>query len=118
MEILSNLIHGTTALVSIKTVTFLMFCVFAITAVGYVLGRVTIKGVNLGTAGVFIIALLFGALLYEPLRNQLLVKGEAETLEYAGNALKLVENLGLMLFVTFCRLYRRPRLLQGLKEEH
>lgn len=45
--------------ISIKTITFLMFCVFAITAVGYLLGRITIKGVNLGTAGVFIIALLF-----------------------------------------------------------
>ncbi len=116
MEILSNLIHGTTALVSIKTVTFLMFCVFAITAVGYVLGRVTIKGVNLGTAGVFIIALLFGALLYEPLRNQLLVKGEAETLEYAGNALKLVENLGLMLFVTSVGFIAGPGFFKGLKK--
>ena len=54
--------------ISIKTITFLMFCVFAITAVGYLLGRITIKGVNLGTAGVFIIALLFGALLYGPER--------------------------------------------------
>ena len=43
--------------ISIKTITFLMFCVFAITAVGYLLGRITIKGVNLGTAGVFISAL-------------------------------------------------------------
>ena len=35
MEILSNLIHGTTALVSIKTVTFLMFCVFAVLLVPF-----------------------------------------------------------------------------------
>lgn len=74
--------------ISIKTITFLMFCVFAITAVGYLLGRITIKGVNLGTAGVFIIALLFGALLYGPLKDQLVMTANDETVNYAGNALK------------------------------
>ena len=44
--------------ISITGVAFLMFCIFAIAAIGYGLGRITIKGVNLGTAGVFIIALL------------------------------------------------------------
>ena len=44
----------------IQGVTFLVFSVLAIAAVGYLLGRVTIKGVNLGTAGVFLVAILFG----------------------------------------------------------
>ena len=34
--------------------------VFIVTALGYLLGRITIKGVSLGTAGVFLIAILFG----------------------------------------------------------
>ena len=39
---------------SIAGTTFLVFCVFAIAAAGYLLGRVTIQGVSLGTAGVFV----------------------------------------------------------------
>ncbi len=33
-------------LLSVKTIAFLTFCVFAIAAVGYLLGRITIKGVS------------------------------------------------------------------------
>ena len=36
--------------------------IFIVTALGYMLGRITIKGVNLGTAGVFLVAILFGYL--------------------------------------------------------
>ena len=102
--------------ISIKTITFLMFCVFAITAVGYLLGRITIKGVNLGTAGVFIIALLFGALLYGPLKDQLVMTANDETVNYAGNALKIVENLGIMLFVTSVGFIAGPGFFKGLKK--
>ena len=43
--------------------TFAMFAIaFVIIALGYLLGSITIKGVNLGTAGVFLIAILVGAL--------------------------------------------------------
>ena len=44
----------------VSGISFLMLCVLLIAAVGYALGRITIKGVILGTAGVFIAALLFG----------------------------------------------------------
>lgn len=44
--------------IPITGITFLVFCVFTIAALGYALGRVTIKGVSRGTAGVFIIALV------------------------------------------------------------
>ena len=49
--------------VSITGVSFLMFCLFSIAFVGFALGRIKIKGVNLGDAGVFLIALLFGCFL-------------------------------------------------------
>ena len=52
-----NLFGG---VVPITGVTFLMFALVAILAIGYALGRITIKGISLGSAGVFIIALLFG----------------------------------------------------------
>ena len=56
--------------IPVKGVTFLMFSIFAIIAVGYAFGRITIKGVSLGDAAVFIIALVFGALFYENLEAQ------------------------------------------------
>lgn len=82
--------------VPITGVTFLMFSLLAIIGLGYLLGRITIKGVSLGTAGVFIVALLYGCLFYGTLETQLSVEG----VSYVSNALKIVENMGLILFVT------------------
>ncbi|MCQ2577390.1 MAG: permease [Treponema sp.] len=99
-------------ILSIKAVTFLVFCVFAISALGYLLGRITVKGVSLGTAGVFIVALLFGALLYNPLANQLKVG----TTSYVSNALKIVETMGLILFVTSVGFIAGPSFFGDLKK--
>lgn len=93
---------------SITGVAFLMFCVFAIAAVGYALGRITIKGVCLGTAGVFIVAILFGCFFYEPLA--------AQTEGYTTNALKIVENLGLILFVTSVGFIAGPKFFSNMKK--
>ena len=92
---------------SINGVAFLIFSVLAIAAVGYLLGKVTIKGVSLGTAGVFLIALLFGCLFYGNLGDQ--------TPLYTTTALKIVENLGLMLFVTSVGFIAGPKFFGNLK---
>lgn len=97
---------------SLNAVGFLMLAVFVIAAVGYALGRITIKGVSLGTAGVFIIALLFGALFGEDL-NAKLMMGDAS---YASNALKIVENLGLIFFVTAVGFIAGPNFFKNLKK--
>jgi putative transport protein len=99
-------------LLSVKAVTFLTFSVFAIAAVGYLLGRITIKGVNLGTAGVFIIALVYGCILYNNLSDQLLVS----EVTYVKEALKIVENLGLILFVTSVGFIAGPTFFKNLKK--
>lgn len=99
-------------ILSIKAITFLSFSVFVIAALGYLLGRITIKGVSLGTAGVFIVALLFGAFLYTPLQNQLIVGGKS----YVSSALKIVENLGLILFVTSVGFIAGPSFFGDLKK--
>ncbi|MCR5762944.1 MAG: permease [Treponema sp.] len=99
-------------ILSIKAISFLVFCVFSIAGLGYLLGRITVKGVSLGTAGVFIIALLFGAFLYSPLANQLKVGSTS----YVSNALKIVENLGLILFVTSVGFIAGPSFFGDLKK--
>ena len=74
--------------IAIKGVTFLLFCVLAIAVVGYALGRISVKGVNLGTAGVFIVALLFGCFCFEPLKEQLMLSAESgEAVSYVHSRL-------------------------------
>ncbi len=103
--------------IPITGITFFMFCLFAILFIGYALGRITIKGVSLGDAGVFIIALLFGCFFYEPLANQLSIKmASGEVVNYADKALKIVENLGLILFVTSVGFIAGPKFFGNMKK--
>jgi putative transport protein len=97
---------------SIQSITYLVFTVFVIATVGYALGRITIKGVSLGTAGVFIIALLYGCFFYQNLSDNLMV-GDTT---YVSNALKIVENLGLILFVTSVGFIAGPNFFGNFKK--
>lgn len=96
--------------ISISGISFLMLSIVCITALGYLLGRITIKGVSLGTAGVFIVALLFGALFYNDLSAAL------KTAEITSSGLKIVENLGLILFVTAVGFIAGPKFFKNLKK--
>ena len=152
---------------SVTGIAFFVLAVLAIAAVGYMLGRISIKGVSLGTAGVFIIALLFGALFYGAVSNQMNIKqtysidenskveivqkeeGKKEAVvingvevmekeagsistkeytndngehkleikaDYTSNALKLIENIGLVLFVTSVGFIAGPNFFKNLKK--
>ena len=108
-------------ILSIKTISFLVFCVFLIAGLGYLLGRITIKGVSLGTAGVFIIALLFGAFFYGIDKDGNIIGGLAKQLvvggkSYISNALKIIETLGLILFVTSVGFIAGPSFFGDLKK--
>lgn len=98
-------------ILAVKSVVFLTFSVFAIAAIGYALGKVTVKGINLGTAGVFIIALLYGCFVYGRLSENLTVEGVSFSVE----ALKIVENLGLIFFVTSVGFIAGPNFFGNLK---
>lgn len=101
--------------IPITGISFLMFCVFAILFGGYALGRITIKGVSLGDAGVFIIALVFGALFFPSLEHQLVISGAAEV-DFAEKALEIVESLGLILFVTSVGFIAGPKFFGNMKK--
>ena len=103
-------------ILSVKAITYLLFFVFSIAAVGYLLGRITIKGVSLGTAGVFIIALLAGAFFYKYLDAQLMIKAGDVAKSYTNNALKVVENMGLILFVTSVGFIAGPNFIGNFKK--
>lgn len=101
-------------ILSVSGVAFLTFSVLAISALGYMLGRITVKGVNLGTAGVFIVALLFGAFLFPVLDDQLMVGDEA--VSFTKEALKIIENLGLIFFVTSVGFIAGPKFFRNMKK--
>ncbi|MCI9269679.1 MAG: permease [Dorea sp.] len=98
-------------ILAVKAVVFLTFSVFAIAAVGYAIGKITIKGINLGTAGVFIVALVYGCLLYGKLSDNLM----AGDVSFSTEALKIVENMGLIFFVTSVGFIAGPNFFGNLK---
>lgn len=102
----------TLGILSIKSITYLTFTVLIILALGYLLGRITIKGVSLGSAGVFIVALLYGAFFYTSLEPNLVV-AEAT---YVKEALKIIENIGLVFFVTSVGFIAGPSFFRNLKK--
>lgn len=98
-------------ILAVKAVTFLTFGVFVIAAVGYSIGRIEVKGIDLGTAGVFIVALVYGCLLYGKLSDNLM----AGEVSFAADALKIVENMGLVFFVTSVGFIAGPNFFGNLK---
>ena len=98
--------------------TFVMFTLmFAILALGYLLGGVNIKGVSLGTAGVFLVAILLGwvcTLDFEnvPLLGSFHMSGTDETVvKYLKGP---VQNLGLILFVGSVGFIAGPNFFKNL----
>ena len=70
--------------------------VFAVTALGYLLARVQIKGVGLGTAAIFLVGMVFG---------------------YFGvEGSSAMQSLGLILFITSVGLSAGPTFIRLLKE--
>ncbi len=109
-----NLFGG---VIPIQGITFFMFSIFAIIVAGFAIGRITIKGISLGDAGVFIMALVFGCLFYGELDAQLTVKlAGLVPVSYTTQALKIVENLGLILFVTSVGFIAGPKFFGNFKK--
>ena len=96
-------------ILSIKGVTFLIISVMAIAAVGYILGRIKINGVSLGTAGVFLIALVYGGVFYDDLKREM---GDA----FVKNSLSIVDTLGLVLFVSAVGFIAGPNFFSNFKK--
>ena len=104
---------------SLSGMTVVIFGAFLIAAVGYALGRITIKGVSLGTAGVFLVALLFGYLFtltgltdIPVLKNFFIENAAAANVKYY----KMLESLGLVLFVPSVGFIAGPSFFRNLKK--
>ena len=101
--------------ISISNLSTLLFVVFTVLVLGYALGRITIKGVSLGDAGVFIVALIFGALFFS-MDSELGLNFAASSKPYDfSDGLSLIESLGLILFVTSVGFIAGPKFFGNFK---
>ena len=102
---------------TLKNLPTLLLVVFGVLMMGYLLGRITIKGISLGDAGVFIIALICGALLFKvmPEGGELVFNGSKTAYDF-GDALSLIESLGLILFVTSVGFIAGPKFFGNFKK--
>ena len=107
-----NLFDGA---ISITGVTFLVFMGFEIIFFGYLLGRIRIKGIGLGTAGVFIVALLFGALYSTEIGQNITQTVAGEKVDISLNSLKVIDTTGLVIFVGSVGLISGPGFFKSLR---
>ncbi len=111
---------GVASTLKVSNVTALLAGIFVIAALGYLLGSITIKGVSLGTAGVFLVAILFGYLCTLtglkdiPVLNSFFIEGSSSTLNAYYS--KIVQNIGLVLFVASVGFIAGPNFFKNLKK--
>ncbi len=103
-------------IISISNTYTFFLVLFAVLLFGYLIGRITIKGVSLGDAGVFIIALLFGALFFNMNEaGELLFAASSKPYDFSAG-LTIVEALGLILFVTSVGYIAGPKFFGNFKK--
>jgi putative transport protein len=103
-------------LISISNVSTLLLITFAVLLFGYLLGRINVKGVSLGDAGVFIIALVAGVLLFFVNENgELLFRGSTKPYDFSGG-FTIIESLGLILFITSVGYIAGPKFFGNFKK--
>jgi putative transport protein len=107
-----NLLGGA---ISITGITLLVYSGFQIIFLGYLLGRVRIKGVGLGTAGVFLVAIVFGVIYSTDIGQNITQLVAGEKVDVSPTALKVLETTGLVLFVGSVGLIAGPSFFKDLK---
>ena len=95
----------------------LIFIAFAIGAIGYLIGAISIKGISLGSAGVLLAALLYGVLVSFVPSFQF----GGETIDLFNDTLKagfkVFSNIGTALFVTAVGYIAGPKFFRTLNRK-
>jgi putative transport protein len=109
------------SLFNVKTVALTLFTIFAIIVIGYLIGKISVKGVTLGTAAIFIVALIAGHFLNWGL-DTIWATADPETGELTNSwtsikpYFSMLQNVGLMMFVTSVGLIAGPSFFKNLKK--
>jgi len=112
-------IKGIEEVFSFSNTFVLLTLSFVIILFGYLLGRISIKGVTLGTAGVFLVAILVGFLCTlnfqdVPLLNKFYMTGNNAPI--AKTFKGTIQNIGLVLFVGSVGFIAGPNFFKDLKK--
>lgn len=102
-----------TYIFNMKAMAIVLFFIFAIIVIGYLIGKISVKGVSLGTAAIFLVALFAGHF------NGIMTGEGGAWADSAGTIahyMSLVQNLGLVLFVTSVGLIAGPSFFKNLKK--
>ena len=102
-------------ILSVSNIYTMLFVVLGVLLGGYALGRITVKGVSLGDAGVFIVALLVGALGFGMTDDGLVFALSSKPYDFS-SGLSLIEALGLILFVTSVGYIAGPKFFGNFKK--
>lgn len=93
----------------------ILFLTFLVVVVGYLFGKIEICGLSLGTAGVFLIALVYGHFgfaddsLFHKIGLVTVDEGKMKA------AMKIMQDLGLLCFVTSVGFIAGPKFFANLK---
>ncbi|MBR2937855.1 MAG: permease [Oscillospiraceae bacterium] len=87
-----------------SSATYVLINIFLILTLGYLIGRIEIKGVGLGSAAVFLVALVFGH-LHTAYPNTM----------FGAEMPKILQNLGLVFFVVSVGFIAGPSFFHNLK---
>ena len=105
-------------LIALGQTPVVLLSVFLICFIGYAIGSIKVQGLCLGTAGVFLFALLFGYLCTIPGLKDLPVIGKffmADVEDAKISSFKFISNIGLVLFVTSVGCIAGPKFFRNLK---
>lgn len=108
-----------THIFNMSAITIVLFFVFAIVVVGYLLGKISVKGVSLGTAAIFLVALFVGhfkGVAFDPESGIQAWVNDVESADAVDFYFKLIQNFGLILFVTSVGLIAGPTFFKNLKK--
>lgn len=101
------------SLYNMKTMALILFFIFGIIAVGYLVGKISIKGVTLGSAAIFIVALFAGHFLQYGL-DHITSWSEAGGWSAVKSYFSMTQNMGLIFFVTSVGLIAGPTFFKNL----
>lgn len=101
---------------NMKAMTLTLFFIFAIIVVGYLIGKISVKGVTLGTAAIFLVALVAGHFKGIAFDAENGIEGWNASLGAVDGYFKMLQNMGLVLFVTSVGLIAGPTFFKNLKK--
>lgn len=107
------------ALFSLKANAIVLCGAFLVVFLGYALGYVQVKGLSLGTAGVFLVALLFGYLCTLPSLENISFLSKfyiGESSDAVLDGYGFLGDIGLVLFVTAVGFIAGPNFFRNLKK--